>query len=394
MNALTGHAESASSPTTASFAEFDRKAKAGEPLTVVFFGGSLTWGANASDPQLTSYRALMGRYLQERYPKCPFTLRDAAIGGTGSDLGMFRLERDVLAAKPDLVFLDFTANDGIDEKDPKNLVSYETILRTLIGRGIPVEQVFFGFKWHFAKDAKPGLAVLRTAHIELANAYHTGQGDLHPVMKKAIAGGTDIDALWPFDQAHPDDAGYAVFYDAVRQGFQQAVAEGRVCTVPKTPLYGEYRNRSRIRLVKTPLPQGWSRAMTYRTSLWFDGLSSRWMDDVALCDAKHAGAIEPLRIKFEGTFVGLFGEANQDGLAARIRIDGKPHPYVRYQGDKAIEEEVWPLHMPHGNGNLFLWRPISRELAPGKHVLEIVPLLPKGAKKGQLRLESICVAGL
>jgi hypothetical protein len=34
-----------------SFARFDRRANAGERLNVVFFGCSLTWGANATDPQ-------------------------------------------------------------------------------------------------------------------------------------------------------------------------------------------------------------------------------------------------------------------------------------------------------------------------------------------------------
>ncbi|MGB2998239.1 MAG: hypothetical protein WBC59_06340, partial [Phycisphaerae bacterium] len=33
---------------TPSFADFDRRAQQGERLNVVFFGASLTWGANAS----------------------------------------------------------------------------------------------------------------------------------------------------------------------------------------------------------------------------------------------------------------------------------------------------------------------------------------------------------
>src|SRR5689334_1200465 len=102
---------------TPSFGEFDRRATEGQALTVVFFGGSLTWGANASDPQRTSYRALMGQYLKDKYPKAHINCVDAAIGGTGSKLGMFRLERDVLSYKPDLVFLDFTANDDLAGSD-------------------------------------------------------------------------------------------------------------------------------------------------------------------------------------------------------------------------------------------------------------------------------------
>src|SRR4051812_40504449 len=92
-------------PTASSFAEFEERARAGGPLSVVFFGGSLTWGANASEPNTTSYRGLMAEYLRQKYPKASFTFHDASIGGMGSTLGMFRLERDVLAYQPDLVFL-------------------------------------------------------------------------------------------------------------------------------------------------------------------------------------------------------------------------------------------------------------------------------------------------
>ena len=68
----------------ASFADFDRRARAGERLEVVFFGASLTWGANASDPLRTSYRAEVARRLEREYPEARFQFHDAAIGGTGS----------------------------------------------------------------------------------------------------------------------------------------------------------------------------------------------------------------------------------------------------------------------------------------------------------------------
>ena len=37
----------------ASFAEFDARARAGENLTVAYFGCSLVWSANASEPNET-----------------------------------------------------------------------------------------------------------------------------------------------------------------------------------------------------------------------------------------------------------------------------------------------------------------------------------------------------
>src|SRR5436309_2048881 len=136
----------------ADFADFDRRATRGERLNVVFFGASLTWGANATDPMLTSYRAVVARRLEAAYPAAHFRFHDAAIGGTGSQLGVFRLERDVLRHEPDLVFLDFSANDDIYSDNPESLASYEAILRRLIAEAkCPVVQVIFPFRWNVSK---------------------------------------------------------------------------------------------------------------------------------------------------------------------------------------------------------------------------------------------------
>ena len=98
-------------PCAASFADFDRRAREGAELSVAFFGGSLTWSANASDPDRTGFRPLLAEHLRAKYPAAHFRFHDAGLGGTGSTLGVFRLDRDALAHDPDLVFLDFACND-------------------------------------------------------------------------------------------------------------------------------------------------------------------------------------------------------------------------------------------------------------------------------------------
>ncbi|HEY9247965.1 MAG TPA: GDSL-type esterase/lipase family protein, partial [Rariglobus sp.] len=153
-----------------SFSDFDQRAHKGERLSVVFFGGSLTWGAQATDPQLTSYRALTSRKLEETYPDAHFRFWDAAIGGTGSQLGAFRLERDVLSRKPDLVFLDFTINDNpYAEPDPDRLAAYEAIVRRLVSSGIPVVQAIFAAKKDVLPNPPP--RPLDAAHRAIAAAY-------------------------------------------------------------------------------------------------------------------------------------------------------------------------------------------------------------------------------
>lgn len=398
----------AQSPS-ASFADFDQRARAGEPLTVVFFGGSLTWGANASDPQKTSYRALMGDYLRKKYPKSSFNFIDASIGGTGSKLGIFRLQRDVMAYHPDLVFLDFTANDGLEGQDPTSLASYEGLLRDMIGAGVAVEQVFFGFKFDFGKQYDLAKIPGYTERLKLVDVYCTGSGDLYPYLQPKLASGElDINKLWALnggkDGAHPDDPGYQAFFEAVRNGFEDAVQRKLVCIVPFQPFYSDaYNHRSRHILVNGALPAGWSRTKTLRTSAWFDGLSSRWMGDVAMCDAKDKAIIQPLKVDFAGTMVGILGEMSENGLDFKAYVDGKLIPDVGNKKD--APKDTWAFNSKVMKGNLFGWRVLSDSLPPGRHTLEIVPVFPEFGPRaassqgtivpssGQLRIESICSAG-
>ena len=108
--------------------KFFQKLKCGEEATVAYFGGSITWGATATDPLKTSWRALLAKRLQREFPAARLVPVDAAIGGKGSDLGVFRMDRDVLPFRPDLTFVEFAVNDA---QNPERLECMEGILRKL-----------------------------------------------------------------------------------------------------------------------------------------------------------------------------------------------------------------------------------------------------------------------
>ena len=76
----------------------------GAEIKIGYFGGSITAQAG--------WRPKTLAYFQKTYPNAKFSEINAAIGGTGSDLGVFRLKQDVLDAKPDLMFVEFATNDG------------------------------------------------------------------------------------------------------------------------------------------------------------------------------------------------------------------------------------------------------------------------------------------
>ena len=370
---------SASAQAQADFGAFDRRASEGVALNVVFLGGSLTWGAQATDPQLTSYRALMSRKLEEKYPQARFRFWDAAIGGTTSQLGAFRLERDVLARKPDLVFLDFTVND--DPSVPPvadRLASYEAIVCRLVSADVPVVQAIFAVK----RDVLPGAKErpLDAEHKAIAQAYGVPSGDAVALMRaKVAAGEATAEELWdcPPDVTHPGDKGYALYAEAVWAAFERGVGESAVCRVPETMLHADtYMNVQRVRLSSLgALPEGWSVGQPHRNAVAYDFVMSRWADDMVIARGQKAAV---LRLKVRGTNVLLFGDGTPISGRYEVRIDGG-------------EATVYEPGKNAKNGNFRHVQFIAQGLdADREHVIEITPLLGEGQ---ELQIESVCVAG-
>ena len=80
------------------------KLQAGGPVRIAYFGGSITAAAG--------WRPKTLAWFQSQYPQAQVAEINAAISGTGSDYGACRLEGDVLAKNPDLVFLECRVNGG------------------------------------------------------------------------------------------------------------------------------------------------------------------------------------------------------------------------------------------------------------------------------------------
>lgn len=81
-----------------------RRLAQGERVRIAYLGGSITAQPGWRPQSLTWFRDL--------FPAATIEEINAAIGGTGSDLGVFRLRHDVLDAKPDLLFVEFAVNDS------------------------------------------------------------------------------------------------------------------------------------------------------------------------------------------------------------------------------------------------------------------------------------------
>ena len=371
------HAEVA--PT--GFAEFDQKARAGEKLTVVFFGASLTWGAASSDPETTSFRGLMAAKFREYYPAAKFTFVDAAIGGTDSVLGAFRLDRDVLAKKPDLVFVDFSANDSLEWAKPKTVRAYEGIIHRLVSEArVPVVQMIFPFKSHATGNQR---LFRLEAHRKISEAYQTGWGDVVTHLRERIASReVDPALLWGKDTIHPLDAGYQEF---------AAVEEKRVSRLPEAMIFGPtFTSVARVEWASLQPCEPWKAAAPSGEGPLHDMLMSRWLDSVVEIRMSEAGEAPALSAMVQGEVVMLWGESNSDGLRYKVHLDGK-EVAIPGSEEKTVDSGQFGRRL---GGNVHHAKVILEDLDPSRvYRVDIFPILEGESSKGVLRLESLCVAG-
>ena len=95
------------------------KAKAGEDVNICYIGGSITQGAGATpiNTECYAYKSYLGfKKLMGDGDNIHFV--KAGVGGTPSELGMLRFDRDVLRdgrVNVDLLIVEFAVNDEGDE---------------------------------------------------------------------------------------------------------------------------------------------------------------------------------------------------------------------------------------------------------------------------------------
>ncbi|MEY3897514.1 MAG: hypothetical protein RLZZ214_3035 [Verrucomicrobiota bacterium] len=85
------------------------KLEKGEPVTIAYYGGSITAGPG--------WRNFTLDWFRNQYPKAKITELNASLGGSGSLIGVFRADHDLVAQKPDAVFIEFSLNDVADVRD-------------------------------------------------------------------------------------------------------------------------------------------------------------------------------------------------------------------------------------------------------------------------------------
>lgn len=105
-----------------------KAAQNGEDITIAYIGGSITEGPDVKPAQ--RYVTLSYHEFEETYCNGgKVTCVNAGLSGTPSNLGVLRLQRDVLDYQPDIVFVEFAVNDSQDFQEKQ---CFESLIRTIL----------------------------------------------------------------------------------------------------------------------------------------------------------------------------------------------------------------------------------------------------------------------
>ena len=291
------------------------KLKNNKKLNIGYFGGPITEGAGASDPS-TCWRSITTQWFRDEYPDCEINEIMAAIGGTGSDLGAYRCEKDLLSGDPDLVFFEFSCNDAEDSFLPI-VNNCEAIYRKIWEKD-PTTEIIAVYTMIQSMDGEitSGKVVeSRAAHMATALYYgNVMQIDMGEVLRRRVhlAGG-DWNT-YTVDTVHPNDEGYAIYADVVISRLKEALSSERATLTEKVLpkcLFGEmsYVGAGLVDADEAHFSDGWTKV------------------DKSLCDRypTYWEATEPgaeLEFKFIGIRLGLYWMMAKDSGNIEYSVDG------------------------------------------------------------------------
>ncbi|AIQ75828.1 MULTISPECIES: SGNH/GDSL hydrolase family protein [Paenibacillus] len=193
-------------------------------VTVAFLGGSITEGAGASEADTYSWRALIGKYLQERFADQEFRFINAGVGGTNSTLGAHRLQEHVLQQGTiDLLFVEFSVNDGSDREE--SIRGMEGIVRQCrrLSPGTDICFLYTAAEKNLSGSNPFNIAV----HEEVAEHYKLPSVNFAArVYAQLEAGQMEWTKLAP-DGYHPNDDGHALYASFLREYLETALVPGK-----------------------------------------------------------------------------------------------------------------------------------------------------------------------
>jgi parallel beta-helix repeat protein len=305
---------------------FFAKAKAGGDVRVAYLGGSIT--------AAPGWRVFSLDRLKKDFPNARFSEFNAAIGGTGSDLGAFRVGQDVIAHKPDLVFIEFAVNDAV--APPQQIMAtMEGIVRQIL-RADPSTAICFVYT--LSEPLLPDLAkgvFPRAASAMEAVADHYAIPSVHfgVEVNRRIADGSlvfkgakpeKLDAaatpmLFSTDGVHPHvETGHRLYADVLARSLATIQAAATTAEPHRLPEPLRTDNWEKAKLI--PIGQSMLRGDWKRVTPADDERAKSFASRMpVLWKAEKPGA--ELVVAFTGTRLGIYDLLGPGGGIVALQVD-------------------------------------------------------------------------
>ena len=325
-----------------------KKIKAKEEIVVAYLGGSIT-AANGWRPMTTAW-------LKEKYPEASFKEIHAAIGGTGSSLGVFRVGRDALQHNPDLLFVEFAVNDGGAAPDAI-WRQMEGIVRQTWRKDPTTDVVFtYTISSNMTNDYKKGMCPRSSSAMEmLADHYKIPSVNFGvPVTdlltkdkliftsKEQPAG----DKVWfAKDGCHPRKDGHQIYVDLIKEAWPQIDKASPVDH--KSQLAGcfvedHWEAAKMVPLNESMLSGNWRKFGAD------ESLQKRFGNRMGqIWTADKPGST--IKFKFKGKTASLYDLLGPDGGQVIVTVDGKESAKPRPRFDSyCTYHRIASLGVVHG----------------------------------------------
>ena len=346
----------------------------GAELKVAYLGGSIT-----AQP---GWRVKSLHYMQSTFPQAKFTEINAALGGTGSDLGVFRVDSEVLNIGPDLLFVEFAVNDGGAE--PSRIIrGMEGIVRKT-WKAYPNCDICFVYtvteslvppmlegKFPRAVCAMEMLAdhySIPTIHMGMEVARLAKEGTL---LWKAKLPANDLEkaeVLGKFvfapDSVHPHvETGHQLYLESIQRSLpiiQKASAQTRLHSATAPLMPDNYEMAKMVSLPATAISAGIQKLPDDHP------IAKRFTRLSPIFSGSKSG--ESVSFSFKGTRASLYHLIGPDVGQVRVSVDGEPPKTVT-------------IFDPYCNSHRISTLSLCSELADTIHTvrIEIDPTAPDKA---------------
>ena len=172
------------------------KARNGDTITLGYIGGSITEGYAASSTSMRWVNQVTS-WWSAKFPDATVQMINAGIGGTGSDIGTFRIHEDLLSKNVDAVFVEFSVNDEEGELAEKMMEGL--VRQALLDTNKPAVLLLM-LKQESGANAQ-------ASHKPIAEHYDVPYVSYVDKIDSAVAAdGITLHSIYE-DGVHPKDAG-------------------------------------------------------------------------------------------------------------------------------------------------------------------------------------------